>query len=104
MTLLFSGKLVKPSQLTFAKFSFVLGVINRTFNRPVISKFSENLKFGELMLKVKDEFILYLHHGFQFNWNFNYENLSERRRQLFAYCAALTLDLISNAIKVIFIK
>ncbi len=101
---LFRGTLLKPSQLTFAKFSFVLGVVNRNFSRPVFSKFSENLRLNEKMRKVSQLFKLFLHHGIQFNWNFDYtcerENLSKRKRRLLTYCSVMSLDLICNAIKV----
>ncbi len=100
---LFRGSQLRPSQLTFAKFSFVLGVVNRNFVRPVYSKFSENLLLGDDMFKVSELFKLFLHHGVQFNWFFELtekESMSSRKRRLITYCAILSLDLICNAIKV----
>ncbi len=100
---LFRGSLLKPSQLTFAKFSFVLGVVNRHFSRPVFSKFSENFRLNGDMIKISQLYKLFLHHSIQFNWNFGYterENLLKRKRRLLTYCSVMSLDIICNAIKV----
>ncbi len=102
---LFRGSLLKPSQLTFAKFSFVLGVVNRNFSRSGFSKFSENLRLNGQLIKISQLFKLFLHHGIQFNWNFDYtererENLSKRKRRFLTYCSVMSLDLICNAIKI----
>jgi len=94
---------LKPSQLTFAKFFFVLGVVNRNFSRPVFSKFSENLRLNGEMIMISQFSKLFLHYGIQFNWNFDYpdrENLSKRKRRLLTYCSVKSLDLICNSIKV----
>lgn len=89
---IYSGKTIKPDQLSFAKFCYIIGEINRS-NR---FKFKYTPSLARKILipsNFPPEFKYYIHHGIQFGWS------NDLRKNKLIYLAIMAFDLIFINIK-----